>query len=227
MFSALFGWFKVIVIVQILRGVLSMLNDLLLTGLLDWGWANMFVLDQERVTYLEKIVRPIVVYGLLIMLFRVFGKKEIAQLNPVDFVVLLLISNTVQNAMIGDDMTITGGFIGVIALLGVNRLIAILKFRNPGIEKVIEGHSRTLIADGKPDKDAIRRELMTEEDLNVVANREGYEDVSELDKCVINPNGVVFVEGRTATKDERFKEDVLNRIDLLSRQITELRAALR
>ncbi|MBX3242840.1 MAG: DUF421 domain-containing protein [Acidobacteria bacterium] len=204
-----------------------MLNELLLTGLFDWGWANMFVLDQEKVTYLEKIVRPIVVYGLLILLFRMFGKKEIAQLNPVDFVVLLLISNTVQNAIIGDDMTVTGGFIGVIALLAANRMIALVKFRNPGFEKLLEGSSRTLIKDGKVDEHAIERELMTEEDLKVIANREGYEDVSELDTCVINPNGVIFVEGSTGTKDERFKKEILAKIDLLSKQISELRAELK
>lgn len=203
-----------------------MFSELLLTGLFDWGWSNMFVLDQEKVTYLEKIVRPILVYGLLILLFRVFGKKEIAQLNPVDFVVLLLISNTVQNSIIGDDLTVTGGFIGVIALLSVNRIVAILKFRNRRFEKLLEGKSRTLITSGKVDEKAIRHELMTEEDLTVIANENGYEDVAELNKVVINPNGVVFVEGNTGTKDERFKAEVLKKIDLLSSQITELKASL-
>lgn len=204
-----------------------MAAEVLLTGLLDWGWSNMFVLDQEKVTYLEKIVRPIIVYSLLIMLFRFFGKKEIAQLNPVDFVVLLLISNTVQNSIIGDDMTVTGGFIGVLALMVLNRLIAIIKFRNSGFEKILEGKSRTLIEDGKINELAVKSELMTSDDLNVVANREGYEDVSEVEKCVINPNGVVFVEGKTPTRDERFKAEVLEKIEMLSNQISELKAALR
>lgn len=204
-----------------------MLNEIILTGLLDWGWANMFVIDQEKVTYIEKIVRPVLVYGLLILLFRMFGKKEIAQLNPVDFVVLLLISNTVQNAIIGDDLTVTGGFIGVVALLAVNRLIAILKFRKPAFEKALEGGSRTLIANGKIDERAVSRELMTDEDLNVVANREGYEDASEIEKCVINPNGVIYVEGKVGTREERYRTEVLEKIERLSRQISELKAELR
>lgn len=199
----------------------------LFAGWLDLGWSNMWELDIEKVTYLEKIIRPLLVYGFLILLFRLFGKKEIAQLNPVDFVVLLLISNTVQNSIIGDDLTITGGFIGVVALLSVNRIIAILKFNNRPFEKLLEGHSRTLISDGKIDKEAVRNELMTEEDLRVIANENGFERLSDLDKCVINPNGVVFVEGKTETKDEKFKTDVLRKIDLLSDQIAELKAAIR
>lgn len=199
----------------------------LFAGWLDIGWSNMWDLDLTKVTYLEKVVRPILVYAFLVLLFRLFGKKEIAQLNPVDFVVLLLISNTVQNSIIGDDLTITGGFIGVVALLSVNRLVAILKFRNQGFEKMLEGGSRTLIKDGKVDDNAVRNELMTHEDLKVIANENGYEDLNELEKCVINPNGVVYVEGKSGTKDERFKAEVLEKIDQLSQQIAELKAVLR
>src|SRR4051794_28352366 len=101
---------------------------------IDWGWSNMFVLDQEKVSYLEKIIRPIIIYGLLVFLFRILGKREIAQLNPVDFIVLLLVSNTVQNAIIGDDTSITGGVIGVISLLMINRLIAKTKYKSQAFE---------------------------------------------------------------------------------------------
>lgn len=204
-----------------------MLSEIAQSGLLDIGWSNMWGLDLEKVTYLEKIIRPILVYGFLVLIFRIFGKKEIAQLNPVDFVVLLLISNTVQNAMIGDDLTVTGGFIGVVSLLIVNRIIAIFKFRDQRFEKLLEGNSRTLVENGKVDENAVRHELMTLEDLKVIANENGYEDIDEIEKCVINPNGVVFVEGRTGTKDERFKSEVLKKIDLLSEQIAELKAVLR
>lgn len=199
----------------------------LFAGWLDIGWSNMWDLDLAKVTYLEKIIRPILVYAFLVLLFRLFGKKEIAQLNPVDFVVLLLISNTVQNSIIGDDLTVTGGFIGVLALLSVNRIVAILKFRNRRFEKMLEGHSRTLIKNGKVDENAVRHELMTHEDLKVIANENGFENLNEIEKCVINPNGVVFVEGKTGTKDERFKAEVLKKIDLLSEQIAELKAVLR
>lgn len=199
----------------------------LFAGWLDIGWSNMWDLDLAKVTYLEKIIRPILVYAFLVLLFRLFGKKEIAQLNPVDFVVLLLISNTVQNSIIGDDLTVTGGFIGVLALLSVNRIVAILKFRNRRFEKILEGHSRTLIKNGKVDENAVRHELMTHEDLKVIANENGFENLNEIEKCVINPNGVVFVEGKTGTKDERFKAEVLKKIDLLSEQIAELKAVLR
>src|ERR1700761_2738814 len=97
---------------------------------------------------LEKILRPIVVYVALVLLLRVFGKRELAQLNPFDLVVLLSLSNTVQNALIGDDNSVTGGVIGAVTLLGVNWLVVRLLFARPRLEQVLEGTERVLIMNG-------------------------------------------------------------------------------
>src|SRR5436189_1269044 len=82
-------------------------------------WQNLFVLSNE-ISFLEKVVRPILVYFFLILGLRVAGKRELAQLNPFDLIVLLMLSNTVQNAIIGEDNSISGGFIGAATLLATN-----------------------------------------------------------------------------------------------------------
>src|ERR1700728_4132716 len=88
---------------------------------------------------LEKILRPVIVYLFLVGFLRVFGKRELAQLNPFDLVVLLSLSNTVQNALIGDDNSVTGGIIGAITLLAINWLVVRLLFAQPRLEQVLEG----------------------------------------------------------------------------------------
>ena len=85
-------------------------------------WQNLFVLS-DGISVLEKIVRPILVYVFLIVGLRLAGKRELAQLNPFDLIVLLTISNTVQNAIIGDDNSLIGGVIGAATLLAVNYFV--------------------------------------------------------------------------------------------------------
>src|SRR6195952_307747 len=88
---------------------------------------------------LEKILRPVIVYMSLVLFLRLFGKRELAQLNPFDLVVLLSLSNTVQNAMIGDDNSVTGGIIGAFSLLAINWILMRLLFRLPKLNSAIEG----------------------------------------------------------------------------------------
>src|SRR6202008_3751809 len=97
---------------------------------------------------LEKGLRPFIVYLCLILFLRLFGKRELAQLNPFDLVVLLCLSNTVQNSIIGDDNTITGGIIGVFSLLSINWLLTLILFRMPKLNKVLEGKETVLIRHG-------------------------------------------------------------------------------
>src|SRR6266852_3726667 len=97
---------------------------------------------------LEKIIRPILVYAFLVILLRIFGKRELAQLNPFDLVVLLSLSNTVQNAIIGDDNSVSGGMIGAVTLLVTNYLVVRFLFRHRRLDQVLEGKPATLIKDG-------------------------------------------------------------------------------
>src|SRR5882672_8971280 len=96
----------------------------------------------------EKILRPIIVYMFLILGLRLAGKRELAQLNPFDLVVLLTISNTVQNAIIGEDNSITGGLIGAATLLLVNHAVVRYMYGHERIERLIEGDQEVLIENG-------------------------------------------------------------------------------
>src|SRR5664279_2219110 len=98
---------------------------------------------------LEKLVRPIIVYLVLVVLLRLFGKRELAQLNPFDLVVLLSLSNTVQNAIIGEDNSVTGGVIGAIGLLAINWLVVRVLFRSPKLTRLLEGRAIVLIRNGQ------------------------------------------------------------------------------
>src|SRR5438132_7555994 len=93
----------------------------------------------------EKIIRPILVYVFLVLLLRVFGKRELAQLNPFDLVVLLSLANTVQNAIIGNDNSVAGGFIGAFSLVLTNYLVVRFLFRHRRLDQIIEGRSAVLI----------------------------------------------------------------------------------
>src|ERR1700722_10388143 len=106
---------------------------------------------------IEKLARPAIIYLVLVLLLRIFGKRELAQLNPFDLVVLLSLSNTVQNAIIGDDNSITGGVIGAFGLLAINWLVVRVLFRSRRLTRVLEGRSATLIQDGQLDLKAMNR----------------------------------------------------------------------
>ena len=192
----------------------------------DSAWQNMLTLDPEKVTWIEKVIRPILIYATLVFFLRLFGKRELAQLNPFDLVVLLTLSNTVQNAIIGDDTSVSGGVVGALTLLSLNYGISFLKFKNKKIEALIEGKPVTIVSDGKMNKKALRRELLTKEDMDILAHREGFENADDIEKCILDPNGSFLVDGKDEIKDGKFKKDVLDKIDELSKQIVGLQKAL-
>src|ERR1700744_5560966 len=111
----------------------------------------------------EKLLRPVIVYLVLVALLRIFGKRETSQLNPFDLVVLLSLSNTVQNAIIGDDNSVTGGVVGAFSLLAINWIVVRILFRSPKLTRALEGKSVVLVRDGQIDKKALKREALTRE----------------------------------------------------------------
>jgi len=110
---------------------------------------------------LEKILRPVLVYLFLVGFLRLFGKRELAQLNPFDLVVLLSLSNTVQNAMIGDDNSVSGGVIGAFSLLAINWLLTRVLFRAPKLNQFFELPPTVLIRHGVVDWEATKKEALT------------------------------------------------------------------
>ncbi|HKC62091.1 MAG TPA: YetF domain-containing protein [Pyrinomonadaceae bacterium] len=171
----------------------------------------------------EKMLRPVVVYFFLVVVLRIFGKRELAQLNPFDLVVLLSLSNTVQNAIIGDDNTVTGGLIGAFTLLAVNYIVIRFVFKHRRLDQVVEGSPTVLIENGRLRRDALAKELLTESELLVVAHRQGFDSLDEVEQCVLEPGGTFFVKGKTPAIEELRQRELLARLDDLSRQIEELR----
>src|SRR5256885_17104616 len=150
-------------------------------------WKDMFVL---ALPILEKILRPIFIYVFLIAGLRLSGKRELVQLNPFDLVVLLTLSNTVQNAIIGDDNAITGGVIGATSLLVINYLVVRFLYDHRKLDQIVEGCAEILVQDGKVFTKRLKRELITKEELAAAARKQGFESLSEVRQCVLEPGEI-------------------------------------
>ena len=173
-------------------------------------WSDLLV---PGIPVIEKIVRPLVVYAALLLLLRLFGKRELAQLNPYDLVVLLTISNTVQNAIIGNDNSITGGLIGAVTLMIVNSLVVKFLYRHEKINHLIEGGETVLVENGRVIKEALDRELITIPELEAAAHRQGFESVAEVQKCILEPGGTLAMLGRKPSTDDVRQEALMQRLD--------------
>ncbi len=172
---------------------------------------------------LEKLARPVIVYAFLVFLLRIFGKRELAQLNPFDLVVLLSLSNTVQNAIIGEDNSVTGGLVGALALLGVNYLVVRFLFKHKRLDQIIEGKPTELILHGRLQKDAMAKELLTESELLTVAHRQGFYKLSDIEQCVLEPGGTFFMKGKKPPVEEQRHSAILKRLEEISGQLAEIR----
>src|ERR1017187_9915656 len=161
-------------------------------------WGEIFVVG---VPIAEKVLRPALVYVFLVVALRVFGKRELAQLNPFDLVVLLSLSNTVQNAIIGNDNSVTGGVIGAFSLLAINWVLTRALFKLPKVNDALEGTKTEFIRHGVVDGAALRKETMTELELLSVIHKQGLNDFAEVESCVLEPNGSFYVEAMKPTPE--------------------------
>jgi uncharacterized membrane protein YcaP (DUF421 family) len=186
-------------------------------------WQQMFVLG---VPVLEKILRAAIVYVFLIIGLRLAGKRELAQLNPFDLVVLLTLSNTVQNAIIGDDNSVTGGLIGCATLLVINYLVIRFLFTHERVDRIVEGEPDVLIEHGRIQEDHLKKELLTKQELEIAAHRQGFNGLQEIDRAAIEPGGGVFFTGKKPTTGEVQQSELLKRLDAIALQLTELRSQM-
>jgi uncharacterized membrane protein YcaP (DUF421 family) len=185
-------------------------------------WKDMFVL---AVPILEKILRPIAVYAFLIVSLRLSGKRELVQLNPFDLVVLLTLSNTVQNAIIGDDNTVTGGVIGATSLLIVNYLVVRFLYNHRKLDQLVEGRADILIEDGKVRTANLKRELITIAQLEAAARKQGFETIHEVQQCILEPGGTItFIGKKPGTEESRHRE-LLDRMEKMMAELMKLREA--
>ena len=167
----------------------------------------------------EKILRPVIVYVFLVVCLRIFGKRELAQLNPFDLVVLLSLSNTVQNAIIGNDNSLTGGLVGAFALMAINYLIVRFLFRHRRLDQVFEGKPTVLIKEGRIQRHALAKELLTHAELMTVLHRQGFDQVEEVEHCVLEPGGTFAIRRKAPPPDEVQHQEVMRRLNDLSAKL--------
>ena len=184
-------------------------------------WTDMFVL---ALPVLEKIARPIVVYFFLVIGLRLAGKRELAQLNPFDLVVLLTLSNTVQNAIIGEDNSVTGGLIGAATLLLVNYLVVRFLFEHERLDLMVEGKPTVLIENGKLRTDQLAKEVITRAELEAAAHRQWFATLEEVERAVIEPGGTLSFLGKKPAPEETRHRELLTRMDQMMRELAQLRA---
>ncbi|HVO25362.1 MAG TPA: YetF domain-containing protein [Candidatus Margulisiibacteriota bacterium] len=146
----------------------------------------------------EKIIRAMVVYFFLLVTLRLTGKRQLGQMSSFDLVVLLILSNTVQNAIIGNDNSITGGLIGAVTILGLNYGIARLTTVNKRFERLVEGAPTLLVHNGKVIEEHLRRELITRDELMAALRRQGILTLDEVRVVLLEETGAI-----TAVRRER------------------------
>jgi uncharacterized membrane protein YcaP (DUF421 family) len=182
-------------------------------------WNDMFVV---MLPIAEKVLRPVIVYLALVVLLRIFGKRELAQLNPFDLVVLLSLSNTVQNAIIGNDNSVSGGLIGAFTLLATNYLVVRFLFRHRRLDQLVEGKPTTLIERGKVQQKNLAKELLSHSELLTVLHRQGFDDVDEVEQCVLEPSGTFAVKRKVPAQDDVQYAELIRRLEHIDTRLTAL-----
>jgi uncharacterized membrane protein YcaP (DUF421 family) len=155
-----------------------------------------------EVPILEKIFRAFVVYVFLLLVFRFLGKRQVGQMTPFDLIVLLILSNVLQNAMIGPDNSVSGGLIGACTVLAVNWLISRLAVTSPRLERVIEGVPTLLVHCGQIVEANMRHECISHEDLMSNLRAQGCFHIHEIRAAVLEPSGKISIlkeDGRHVT----------------------------
>ncbi len=185
-------------------------------------WKDMFVLG---LPLLEKILRPVIVYVFLVVSLRLSGKRELVQLNPFDLVVLLTLSNTVQNAIIGEDNSVTGGIVGASSLLLINYLVVRFLYDHRKLDQIVEGEADVLVSNGQVRIERLKKELITMPQLEAAARKQGFESLAEVEQCVLEPGGTLtFMGKKPATEDVRHQE-LLGRLERLMEEVVRLRGS--
>ncbi|HKW08925.1 MAG TPA: YetF domain-containing protein [Gemmatimonadaceae bacterium] len=175
------------------------------------------------VPVIEKVIRTVVVYAFLLIGLRLAGKRELTQLNPFDLVVLLLLSNTVQNAIIGEDNSLAGGILGAAVLLALNGVLVRVLFRWGKLD-AIEGRPDLLIRNGRIIRKHLDRELITLAELESAARRQGLESLAHVKHCRLETGGALTFIAKHPTDDEQRHHDLmlhLERIEGVQRSLKE------
>jgi uncharacterized membrane protein YcaP (DUF421 family) len=192
-------------------------------GLWHTIWDSMM---QFGVPWEEKVIRTIGVYVFLLVGLRLAGKRELGQLNAFDLVVLLVLSNTLQNAIIGNDNSLSGGVFGAAVLLVLNYLVVRYLYSHPALDRLIEGDPEVLIRNGEVQEHRLRRELISKEQLEAAARKQGIESLDRVSTCRLETGGALTFIPREPTADEERYAYISGQLAQLSRQLESLEARL-
>ena len=150
----------------------------------------------------EFVLRGSIVYGFLLVLLRVTGKRQVGQLAPFDLVLLLVLSNAVQNSMNAGDNSLVGGLVSATTLVGLNYLVGLATYNNKKLEAIIEGRPQLLIHNGKLFPYVLARAQLTHHELNAALRQSGCNCVDDVQSAILENNGSISVVPRHKTHDE-------------------------
>jgi uncharacterized membrane protein YcaP (DUF421 family) len=183
-------------------------------------WNDIFV---PGVPLLEKTIRTLVVYVAVLIGLRLAGKRELSQLNPFDLVVLLLLSNTVQNAIIGNDNSVIGGLFGAAVLLLTNHFLVRYLFKSGRLD-AMEGNSDVLVSSGKIMHDRLNEELITVAELEAAARRQGIRSIADVEECRLETGGALTFVEKLPTPEDTQHLEVMQRLEAIERRLETLAA---
>lgn len=175
------------------------------------------------VPLLEKTIRTLLVYGAVLIGLRLAGKRELSQLNPFDLVVLLLLSNTVQNAIIGNDNSVIGGLFGAAVLLLTNHFLVRYLFKSGRLD-AMEGNPDVLVSGGKIMHDRLNEELITVAELEAAARRQGIRSIADVEECRLETGGALTFVEKLPTPEDTQHLEVMQRLEAIERRLEMLTA---
>lgn len=164
--------------------------------------------------YVQIVLSSVTVYLFIIVMIRLFGKKELSQLSVVDLVFILLISNAVQNAMVGANVSLLGGLVAAGSLFVVNAFMKQVIYRFPGIGKLVQGQTIMLIYGGKLNRANMARAKLSMDELMEALREHGISDVGDVDLAVLEVDGNVsvlsgdFQKKSTSTRKRKSRQGV-------------------
>jgi uncharacterized membrane protein YcaP (DUF421 family) len=155
---------------------------------------------QLSLPWWEFVIRGLIVYGFLIALLRLTGRRQVGQLAPFDLVLLLVLSNAVQNAMNGGDNSVLGGVLSAVTLVAANWLVSYLTYRSKRLQRVVEGRPQLVVHNGHVYRDVMAREKLTQSELDAAIRQAGCGSVHDVHFAVLENNGQISVRVRSSPK---------------------------
>jgi uncharacterized membrane protein YcaP (DUF421 family) len=183
-------------------------------------WNDMFV---PGVPLLEKAIRTLVVYVAVLLGLKLAGKRELSQLNPFDLVVLLLLSNTVQNAIIGNDNSIIGGLFGAAVLLLTNHFLVRYLFKSGRLD-AMEGSPDVLVSGGEIRHDRLNEEMITVTELEAAARRQGIKSIADIQECRLETGGALTFVPKLPTPEDTQHNELIQRLEAIEQKLELLTA---